>query len=237
MEAIISAAALGIYTTDGITLSKGKYIDNETGKEVAWTGVKLHVRNARVFCAETRPITLFTASNPAFEELYDVLKDYIKEDEDGIVKDRNGDARIDMRKLKKSDDFEYVKNYMTIEGVEPVTVKLRKGLCYRNDKDGNIRKDKNGNNIVADSVTVLAIVEKMTLNSQGGYDKTYVLGFNPETQRDQIENRFFVNPASTGQQNPFAQQQLSSTSAQVPPQAGTTTQPEEQKPAKAEEDF
>lgn len=220
MEQIIKGSALGAYITTGAALGNGSYKD-ASGNDVTYKFVKLDVRDQYSPNAQHRSMVLFCSSSPEIDELYDILKPHLKKDNNGaVVKDRQGCGIIDWRKMKKEavDDYEELKEagWTIFPGADVVNVPLRKGSCYRNDKDGNIILDKNGNQIIADTISILVIVKDIR-QTQDGPQPTYLAGWDPITQRDQMEQRFYMKPCTTASAHVETIPPMSAAQAQVPP--------------------
>jgi len=229
MEQIINAAALGTYITTGAALGKGTYKD-ANNQDVNYKFVKLDVRDQRAPNAQHRAMMLFCSSSDEIETLYEMLKEHIKHDETGnVLKDRSGCALVDWRDIRLNHKELYQElvdeGWTRWEGMRVENVPLQKGNCYRNDRQGNIMKDKYGNQITASSINILTMVNYIAMTENG--PKTYYMaGWDPDSQRNQMEQRFYRNPCvqetAIHDELPPAQP---ATSAQIPPTAGTTTPP------------
>ena len=77
-----------------------------------------------------------------------------------------------------------------------VSMPLRKGMCYANDVNGNQIVDRVGNRVKRDHVEVMVIVRCIRPDNNGQSRTDYVSGWDPESQRDRIESRFYTVPVT-----------------------------------------
>lgn len=229
MEQIIKGATLGAYITTGASLGKGQYQD-AAGNTVAYKYVRLSVRDQYTPSAQPRAMLLFCSTSPEIQDLYDILKGYIKKDDQGNTeKDRQGNAVVDWRTLKKSgDDWEELKEagWTIFPGADVVNVPLQKGKCYRNDKNGNRIITMNGQPIITDTLQVLVIVKDIRVSGDST-QTTYVSGWDPISQRNELEQRFYQVPVTAQVDNTLELPLMTPTEATLPPVNTPAEQPKQ----------
>ena len=186
---IIKGEELSTYVTTGISIGQSKK-PNRQGQLSEFA--VFTINDADAIAARSRRIIIFNDEKP---EVIERLKAYCK------TVQVNGENRqiVDMNKLitdleaepeliKKRDQLYKM---LEFKGGMVTQYKLRKGLCYMNDVNGNPVKDRHGNTIKRDSVTIFVWVKNMTPNEQGGYTTTYYDGYSPWEQGQRMEDRFF----------------------------------------------
>ena len=143
---------------------------------------------------------------------FSILQKYV----DPAIVDPRGGQVVSLTQLQANQtDYQMVKGLLEIPGMMSVSMPLRKGMCYANDVNGNqIRPDDNG---------------------QSRTD--YVSGWDPESQRDRIESRFYTVPVtaqatSIAQGDEFipVQPAPAQPAQQAPQQPAPTQQPAPQVP-------
>lgn len=238
MTSIIQGKELSVYTTVGLTLGISKK-ENRDGKKSRFVVISMKDSYSRL--SKTRRTIIFEDEWPG---LIDTLGKYVDK---SIVDTHEGGEVVSLAMFQKSDD---AKLFPILEwpGMMPQVMPLRKGMCYANDVNGNIVTDKTGARVTKDKITVMVQVKNIV---EGQDHPNYVDGWDPDTQLNNMESRFyrvpvvqmgtndaddtqFVTPAPQQQpapqqapQAPQAPQQATQQQpAQMPPQqpmAGTQT--------------
>lgn len=197
MFKIIKGSELGTYITVGAALCKDTYTD-KYGKHIPYKLVKLYVRDLYSPTAKQRTMVLFCSSSSDIEELYNILKLHLMRNDAGeVIKDGLGCGIINWCNLKKHKDYEKLKNlgWLEFPGAHVVNVPLRKGLCYKNDKNGNILTDKNGRKIKNSSISLFVIVKDIRiLGNDLQPQRTFISGWDQLSQRDEMERRYYMYP-------------------------------------------
>lgn len=142
-----------------------------------------------------RNIIIFNDEKP---EIIERLKPYCKE----VIVNNEKRNIVDMNKLVtdleaepeliKKRDVLY--SMLEFKGGMVTQYKLRKGLCYMNDVNGNPVKDRHGKVITRDSVTIFVWIKNMVPNEEGGFTTNYYDGYTPWEQGQRMEDRFFEKP-------------------------------------------
>lgn len=187
MDRIIQGTELSNYRTIGITLGVSKKQNNQgqLSKFAVFTVQDTYTG----FAAPKRTIM--------FEEdmgiAYSILQKYV----DPAIKDPRGGQVVSLPQLTKQEnqaDYLMVKGLLEIPGMMAVSMPLRKGMCYANDINGNTITDRVGNKVKRDHVEVMVIVRCIRPDDNGQSHTDYVSGWDPESQRDRIESRFYTVP-------------------------------------------
>lgn len=143
----------------------------------------------------------------------------------------NGKTMPELRvNLKKVAENPLISPYLVWRGATSAKVPLKKGLCYCNDVNGNIRTYKNGTPVTRDYVSVLCLVKE--IRPDGTY--VYAEHWSPEERAERIENTFFIKKVESGtasetqfadgasqvSRNPFEQAATQSVQQNNAPQGG-----------------
>ena len=232
MERIIQGTELSNYRTIGITLGTSKKQNNQG--QISKFAVFTVQDTYTGFAAPKRTIMFEEDMGMAFS----ILQKYV----DPTIVDPRGGQVVSLTQLQANQaDYQMVKGLLEIPGMMAVSMPLRKGMCYANDVNGNQIVDRVGNRVKRDHVEVMVIVRCIRPDDNGQSRTDYVSGWDPESQRDRIESRFYtvpvvqqatgmaqgdefvpVQPVQQAPQQPTSAQQPAPAS-QVPPQP--TAQP------------
>lgn len=82
------------------------------------------------------------------------------------------------------------------EGGMTQIYKFPGGSRYGNDANGKPTTDKDGNQIVKDSIEVFVQVKDVVIKEDGTRDYTYVSGMNPNTRGERLMRTFFKTPVT-----------------------------------------
>ena len=224
MDRIIFGTELSNYRTIGIALGVSKKQNNQG--QLSKFAVSTVQDTYTGFATPKRTIM--------FEEdmgmAYPILQKYV----DPTIVDPRGGQIVSLTQLKANqDDYNMVKGLLEIPGMMAVSMPLRKGMCYANDVNGSPITDRIGNKVTRDHVEVMVIIRCIRPGDNGQSRTDYVSGWDPESQRDRIESRFYTVPV-TAQNTGMAQgdefipvqsaQAAPQQSAQMPPQQSAPTQ-------------
>lgn len=230
MTSIIQGKDLSVYTTIGLTLGTAKKANRE-GKISRFVVVSMKDSYSRL--SKTRRTIIFEDEWPG---LVETLDKYV----DTSIQDTHGGKVVSLGAFQNSDDAKLFP-IMEWPGMMPVVMPLRKGMCYANDVNGNVVTDKTGARVTKDKITVMVQVKNIV---EGQDRPNYVDGWDPDTQLNSMESRFyrvpvvqmgtndaddtqFVAPAPAPAQAPQQQQapqQAPATQApQMPPQQPAPT--------------
>lgn len=225
MTSIIQGRDLSVYTTIGLTLGTAKKANRE-GKISRFVVVSMKDSYSRL--SKTRRTIIFEDEWPG---LVETLDKYV----DTTIQDTHGGKVVSLGAFQNTDDAKLFP-IMEWPGMMPVVMPLRKGMCYANDVNGNVVTDKTGARVTKDKITVMVQVKNIV---EGQDRPNYVDGWDPDTQLNNMESRFyrksvvqmdtndaddtqFVAPAPAPAQAPQQQQapqQAPATQApQMPPQ-------------------
>lgn len=225
MTSIIQGRDLSVYTTVGLTLGTAKKANRE-GKISRFVVVSMKDSYSRL--SKTRRTIIFEDEWPG---LIEALSNHVDE----AIKDSHGGKVVSLASFMKSDD---VKLFPIMEwpGMMPQVMPLRKGMCYANDVNGNIVTDKTGARVTKDKITVMVQVKNIV---EGQDHPNYVDGWDPDTQLNNMESRFYRVPVAqtniddaddTQFMTPAPQQQPAPQQAQQAPQQATQQQPAQMPP-------
>ena len=182
----INGSDLSCYKTTAIQLGVAKK-SNKQGKTPRFAVLFVRNKMASITC-KTRRILLFEDEYPG---LIDLLYKY-KSD----TKDKNNRYTVKIQALKSSDDAAEVEDLWEFPGMKTEQYKLKKGLCYMNDVDGNRVKRDDGSFVMVDTITVLVQVQ-FILEDNGKLRTTYVDGYDPDTQGQKMEHSFYKEAVNT----------------------------------------
>lgn len=223
MDRIIQGTELSNYRTIGITLGVSKKQNNQG-----------QISKFAVFTVQDTYTGFATPKRTImFEEdmgmSYSILQKYV----DPAIVDPRGGQVVSLTQLQANQaDYQMVKGLLEIPGMMAVSMPLRKGMCYANDVNGNRITDRVGNKVKRDHVEVMVIVRCIRPDDNGQSRTDYVSGWDPESQRDRIESRFYTVPVvqqatSMSQGDEFVPVQPVQ---QAPQQPAPTQQPTPQVP-------
>lgn len=187
MSEMISGASLSTYKTIAMTIGQSKK-DNRNGVKSKF--VILTIKDKGSMIAKASRFILF--EEDLFEGAISTLSKYRVTDKDGQpVKDARGGYAIDLKALKESEDFDDFEGLMLLEGGMVMDYKLKKGLCYANDVDGNRTKDGRNNDVVKDTVPVFVQVKYFIPTPQGGMQPVFFAGMGLEERGSRMESQFY----------------------------------------------
>lgn len=179
---------LSVYKTTAIQVGQAKK-EGTNGKKSKYA--VFFVKNKKSRNCKVRKRIFFEEEEPSLIE--GLLQYKVGEK----VNDR---YNIDMKALRESGDEDLMNGLWEFPGMQVVPYKLRKGLCYMNDADGNRVTTKDGTPIMADVVQVLVQIDYIM--SDGDKLKTvYIDGFDPDTQGQRMESHFFKEAVETNTNN------------------------------------
>ena len=225
MTSIIQGRDLSVYTTVGLTLGTAKKANRE-GKISRFVVVSMKDSYSRL--SKTRRTIIFEDEWPG---LIEALSSHVDE----AIKDSHGGKVVSLASFMKSDDAKLFP-IMEWPGMMPQVMPLRKGMCYANDVNGNIVTDKTGARVTKDKITVMVQVKNIV---EGQDHPNYVDGWDPDTQLNNMESRFYRVPVAqtniddaddTQFMTPAPQQQPAPQQAQQAPQQATQQQPAQMPP-------
>lgn len=179
---------LSVYRTIAIQVGQAKK-EGVNGKKSKYA--IFYVKNKKARTSKMRKILFFEEEEPTLIE--------------GLLQFKQGEKvndryNIDMKALRESGDEDLMYGLWEFPGMQVVPYKLRKGLCYMNNADGDKVKTKDGAPLMVDTIQVLVQVDYVM--SDGDKIKTiYVDGFDPDTQGQRMESRFFKETVETNLHN------------------------------------
>lgn len=229
MTSIIQGKELSLYKTVALTLGKSK---RENREHKLSRFVVISMKDAYSPLSKTRRTIIFEDEWPG---LVETLEKHV---DNSIIDTHEGGQVVSMADFIKSEDS---KLFPILEwpGMMPQVMPLRKGMCYANDVNGKFVEDKTGAKITKDKITVMVQVKNIV---EGQDHPNYVDGWDPDTQLNNMESRFyrvpvvqigtndaddtqFMTPAPQQQPAPQQAQQ-----AQQAPQQATQQQPAQMPP-------
>ena len=187
MSEMISGASLSTYKTIGMSVGQSKK-DNRDGVKSKF--VILTCKDKGSMIAKPSRIILF--EEDLFPGAVDTLKNYAMTDKDGQkIKDARGGYPIDLKALRESTDFEDFEGLMLLEGGMVMDYKLKKGMCYANNVDGERTKDGRGNDVMKDTISVFVQVKYFMPTPQGGMQPVFYAGMGLEDRGSRMESQFY----------------------------------------------
>lgn len=180
MTSIIQGRDLSVYTTVGLTLGTAKKANRE-GKISRFVVVSMKDSYSRL--SKTRRTIIFEDEWPG---LVETLDKYV----DTTIQDTHGGKVVSLGAFQNTDDAKLFP-IMEWPGMMPVVMPLRKGMCYANDVNGNVVTDKTGARVTKDKITVMVQVKNIV---EGQDSPNYVDGWDPDTQLNNMESRFYRTP-------------------------------------------
>ena len=181
MTSIIQGRDLSVYTTVGLTLGVSKR-ENREGKKSRFVVISMKDSYSRL--SKTRRTIIFEDEWPG---LIDTLGKYVDR---SIVDTHEGGEVVSLAMFQKSEDAKLFP-IMEWPGMMPQVMPLRKGMCYANDVNGNFVEDKTGAKVTKDKITVMVQVKNIV---EGQDHPNYVDGWDPDTQLNNMESRFYRVP-------------------------------------------
>lgn len=230
MTSIIQGRELSLYKTVALTIGVSK---KENREKKLSRFVVISMKDAYSPLSKTRRTIIFEDEWPG---LIEALEKHVDE---SIKDTHEGGKVVSMADFIKSDDS---KLFPILEwpGMMPQVMPLRKGMCYANDVNGNIVEDKTGARVTKDKITVMVQVKNIV---EGQDHPNYVDGWDPDTQLNSMESRFYRVPVvqmgtndadDTQFMTPVPQQQPAQQpapqQAQQAPQQATQQQPAQMPP-------
>lgn len=176
------------YETRGITIGKSKKQnrDGVLSNFVIFTVGDVEGGN---------PTRVFKFEEQLFPGACKILNKYCMMENGQKMTDAKGGFIIDLQALKDSEDAALFKNQLFWAGGMVEEYQLKKGPCYANDVNGNRVKDKQGQDVIKDTIKVFVQV-KMFMG-----DKTiYFDGMGLNENGDRLERQFYrqaVNPTAS----------------------------------------
>lgn len=180
MTSIIQGRDLSVYTTIGLTLGTAKKANRE-GKISRFVVVSMKDSYSRL--SKTRRTIIFEDEWPG---LVETLDKYV----DTTIQDTHGGKVVSLGAFQNTDDAKLFP-IMEWPGMMPVVMPLRKGMCYANDVNDNVVTDKTGARVTKDKITVMVQVKNIV---EGQDRPNYVDGWDPDTQLNNMESRFYRVP-------------------------------------------
>lgn len=181
---VIPGAQLSCYKTIAISLGQSK---KENNNGVKSNFIVLSVKNKKSLLSGTRRIVLFDEDIPG---AFDALKVFASN-----TPDAQGGYLVDLAKMKA--DTAVMAEWdglLEFPGGMVVEYPLRKGLCYQNDINGNIVKEKGTNQpVMKDKVNVFVQVDFATVDENGKMSYVYIDRFGLSEQGQRMESRFYRN--------------------------------------------
>lgn len=235
---IIEGQDISLFKTTDISIGKAKKPNNDG--RIAEFAV-LSVQQIKKFMGrdlaqgEKVRVTIFDDQLGSALEVFKKFADTTKQDS-------HGGNIVNLPALMADDaSLDQVFGYIYWPGGMVQEYRLRKGACYANDVDGNITKDKMGNPVVKETISVFCQVShRMPADDGSGYKTVYTKGYGFEERGSELENRFYRNPVSAGQpaQQPSSMQGAAASSVvQNPQQGGGQAPAQGQAPAAGQAPF
>ena len=184
MANIIPGAQLSCYKTIAISLGQSKKENNQGIKS---NFIVLSVKNKKSLLSGTRRIVLFDEDIPG---AFNALKAFASQ-----TPDAQGGYLVNMSQMRANAEvMAEWDGLLEFPGGMVVEYPLRKGLCYQNDINGNIVKEKNTNQpIMKDKVNVFVQVDFATVDENGKMSFVYIDRFGLSEQGQRMESRFYRN--------------------------------------------
>ena len=226
MTSIIQGRELSLYKTVALTIGVSK---KENREKKLSRFVVISMKDAYSPLSKTRRTIIFEDEWPG---LIEALEKHVDE---SIKDTHEGGKVVSMADFIKSDDKDLFP-ILEWPGMMPQVMPLRKGMCYANDVNGNIVEDKTGAKVTKDKITVMVQIKNIV---EGQDHPNYVDGWDPDTQLNNMESRFYRVPVvqmgtnnadDTQFMTPAPQQQPALQQAQQAPQQATQQQPAQMPP-------
>ena len=181
MTSIIQGRELSLYKTVALTLGKSK---KENREKKLSRFVVISMKDAYSPLSKTRRTIIFEDEWPG---LVETLEKHVDE---SIIDTHEGGKVVSLADFIKSGDDKLFPIWEW-PGMMPQVMPLRKGMCYANDVNGNIVEDKTGAKVTKDKITVMVQVKNIV---EGQDHPNYVDGWDPDTQLNNMESRFYRVP-------------------------------------------
>lgn len=206
---IIDGSTLSCYKTTSIQLgmSKKAGINGKQSKYIVF-----FVKNRKARATKPRHLVIFDEDEPG---LFDTFKKYTTAN----TPDANGRYTVDIQAMSKSDDAETLEDFMEFPGMQTAQYKLRKGLCYMNNVNGERVLDKDKQPVITDTITVLVWVNYI-MDTGKGLEPKYFDGYELEKQGERMERNFYkeaVNKTTTVEPEPAAETEAEAGSEEPTP--------------------
>ena len=220
MTSIIQGRELSLYKTVALTLGKSK---KENREKKLSRFVVISMKDAYSPLSKTRRTIIFEDEWPG---LIETLEKHVDK---SIIDTHEGGQVVSMADFIKSDDS---KLFPILEwpGMMPQVMPLRKGMCYANDVNGNIVEDRTGAKVTKDKITVMVQVKNIV---EGQDHPNYVDGWDPDTQLNNMESRFYRVPVIQMGTNDADDTQFMTPAPQQQPAQQTAPQQVQQAPQQA----
>lgn len=184
----MDGSELSVYRTIAIQVGVAKK-EGLNGKKSRYA--VFYVKNKKARTSKTRRILFFEEDEP------DLIKGLLQFKQGEPV---NNMQSIDIKALRESGDEDLMYGLWEFPGMQVVPYKLRKGLCYMNNADGERVTTKDKTPIMVDTIQVLVQVDYVM--SDGDKIKTiYVDGYDPDTQGQRMESHFYKEAVETNAHN------------------------------------
>lgn len=184
---MISGASLSTYKTLAMSIGQSKK-NNRDGVKSKF--VILTTKDQDSMIAKPSRIILF--EEDLFTGAIDTLKNYAMTDNDGKkVTDARGGYPIDLKALRESEDFENFEGLMLLPGGMVMDYKLKKGMCYANNVDGERIKDGRNNDVMKDTISVFVQVKYFMPTPEGGMKPVFFAGMGLEERGSRMEAQFY----------------------------------------------
>ena len=190
----IEGREFGTYVVTAIQLGKSKSAGiNANGKQSRY--IVLFVKNVKSRLAPASRFVIFEEDEPG---LFEILYNYKTSE----TADEKGRYTVDLLAFKNSADAAAMDGLLEFPGMTTEDYKLRKGLCYQNDIDGDrVYKGKPGEAnrepVVRDTITVLVQVDYAI--DDGKLQKYYVDKMSPVERGARMESTFYRVPVNATQ--------------------------------------
>lgn len=186
MSQIIPGSMIGTYKTTAATLAMSK---NENQRGIKAGILILTVKDEGSAGAHPKTLMFFEGETISTEELQ-VFGKY-----KAAQPDKQGGYAVSLQTLMASpEDYKFLEKWFTWPGGNTEDYKLRKGLCYGNDLNGNPSKKKDGTPVITDTIQVFTQVKYFTPQGDGSLKPVYFAGLGLEEQGRRMEDRFFKVP-------------------------------------------
>lgn len=193
MANLIFGRELSTYVTVGIALGQCKR-ENLQGVKSRFVVFSLKDKDAKG--SDTVRKTYFEEDVPG---VIDALQPYMyRKQADCPDEIKNNEKHplynaVNVQLARNSEDAKndgILDGYFVWYGGGTETYKLRKGMCYANDADGNPTYNKAGERVIRDSIQIFTQI-KYLIPKGDEFITKYVGGLDLESQGQQLENRFW----------------------------------------------
>lgn len=186
MAQIVPGSVIGTYETTAVTLGVSK---NENNQGVKSKFAILTVKDDYSAGARPKRLIFFENETISSEEIA-IFAKY-----KAAQPDSQGGYAVSLQALKAAtEDFETMKKWFNWPGGNCEDYKLRKGLCYGNNVNGERTTHKDGTPVITDTISVFTQVKFFTPEADGSLKPHYVNGLGLEEQGRRMEDRFYKVP-------------------------------------------